>query len=125
MRKDEEIRILKADVQQLSEAVDYLEVENAALKEELHKLTIDLATAHECKLSAISNAGGISCFNLTSKEYHSRYPKACKVIFGFKSFSDMTCRLKCFFPAEIIDPNTNDLPVSMLGEGRRSKYLLN
>lgn len=48
LRKDEEIRILKADVEQLSEAVEYLEVENAALKEELHKLTRDLAAAHEC-----------------------------------------------------------------------------
>ena len=76
-------------------------------------------------MNVISNTGGISCFNLANKEYRNRYPKACKVIFGFKSFSDMACRLKCFFPAELIDPNTNDLPVSMLGEGRRSKYLLN
>jgi hypothetical protein len=125
MRKDEVASKLAMQVESLAERVNELEDQNASLTAELHEMTKKLAAAHDCTLSAIINTGGVCASNMINERYHSQYPLACKTIFGFKSFKDMTCRLKCFFPDELIDPETNDLPRSMLGSERRKKYLLN
>lgn len=47
--------------------------------------------------TSIKKSGGISGHNLTNAEFHRQNLTACRVIFGFKSFSEMKTRLACMF----------------------------
>lgn len=88
---------LRIENKQLREKLFDCERINVELAAENATLVKALANAEESKEAAILDAGGISSYTLTSEKFHERFKLACKVIFGFKTYSDMKCRLRCFF----------------------------
>lgn len=92
-----EIKTLRTEISLLraKSSMDALQIDN--LQRQYDKLLNSHRDLQEAAATSIIKSGGISGYNLTNAEFHSRNTSACRVIFGFNSFSEMKTRLACMF----------------------------
>ncbi len=92
-----EIKTLHAELSSLKEksSMDALRFDN--LQRQYDELQSSYQDAERATVTSIIKSGGISGHNLTNAEFHRNNLTACRVIFGFSSFSEMKTRLACMF----------------------------